>query len=199
MIDKVGENLYRSSLRPFKQKLYRLGYAAHGVGAADRVVAGVLVPVDEHRGGLFTMTPDGQMIIGPHPDIRGFWIATGCNGSGFSLSPGVGQVLAEWVVQGAPSIDLTTCAPDRFRSRAFDDEQLRSAGVWQYAHYYEPAATTVLEPGMIFTIEPMITMGSIQPVIWPDRWTAVTSDGSRSAQFEHTVLVTSTGVEVLTR
>ena len=56
-----------------------------------------------------------------------------------------------------------------------------------------------MEPGMVFTIEPMITMGSMQPVIWPDGWTAVTSDGSRTAQFEHTVLVTDTGVDVLTR
>jgi methionyl aminopeptidase len=69
----------------------------------------------------------------------------------------------------------------------------------QVPHYYERAASTVLEPGMVFTIEPMITMGSVQPVIWPDGWTATTSDGSRTAQFEHTVLVTDTGVEVLTR
>ena len=52
---------------------------------------------------------------------------------------------------------------------------------------------------MTFTIEPMITMGAIDPLIWPDGWTAVTSDGSRTAQFEHTVLVTDTGVDVLTR
>jgi methionyl aminopeptidase len=69
----------------------------------------------------------------------------------------------------------------------------------QVPHYYERAASTVLEPGMVFTIEPMITMGSVQPVIWLDGWTAATSDGSRTAQFEHTVLVTDTGVEVLTR
>jgi methionyl aminopeptidase len=69
----------------------------------------------------------------------------------------------------------------------------------QVPHYYERAASTVLQPGMVFTIEPMITMGSVQPVIWPDGWTAATSDGSRTAQFEHTVLVTDTGVEVLTR
>jgi methionyl aminopeptidase len=69
----------------------------------------------------------------------------------------------------------------------------------QVPHYYERALTTVMEPGMVFTIEPMITMGSIQPVIWPDGWTAATSDGSRTAQFEHTVLVTDDGVEVLTR
>jgi methionyl aminopeptidase len=69
----------------------------------------------------------------------------------------------------------------------------------QVPHYYERALTMPLEPGMVFTIEPMITMGSIQPVIWSDGWTAATSDGSRSAQFEHTVLVTDDGVDVLTR
>jgi methionyl aminopeptidase len=69
----------------------------------------------------------------------------------------------------------------------------------QVPHYYEPAARTTLEPGMTFTIEPMITMGSIDAVIWDDGWTAVTADGSRTAQFEHTVLVTDTGVDVLTR
>jgi methionyl aminopeptidase len=68
----------------------------------------------------------------------------------------------------------------------------------QVPHYYERTATTILEPGMVFTIEPMITMGSIEPIIWADGWTAVTADGSRSAQFEHTVLVTAEGVEVLT-
>jgi methionyl aminopeptidase len=68
----------------------------------------------------------------------------------------------------------------------------------QVPHYYEASVTTPLEPGMTFTIEPMITMGSIQPVIWADGWTAVTADGSRAAQYEHTVLVTDDGVDVLT-
>jgi methionyl aminopeptidase len=66
-------------------------------------------------------------------------------------------------------------------------------------HYYDPAADLVLEPGMTFTIEPMINEGSWElGRIWPDGWTAPTKDGSRSAQFEHTLLVTPTGVEVLT-
>jgi methionyl aminopeptidase len=51
---------------------------------------------------------------------------------------------------------------------------------------------------MTFTIEPMICLGSYKDKTWPDDWTAVTSDGSRSAQFEHTLLVTEDGVEVLT-
>ncbi|HVA42334.1 MAG TPA: type I methionyl aminopeptidase [Acidimicrobiales bacterium] len=66
-------------------------------------------------------------------------------------------------------------------------------------HYYDPAAATVMEPGMTFTIEPMITMGSWQASMWPDGWTAVTADGRRSAQFEHMLVVTDQGADVLTR
>jgi methionyl aminopeptidase len=66
-------------------------------------------------------------------------------------------------------------------------------------HYYEPRLTTVLEPGMVFTIEPMIAMGDHREHIWSDGWTAVTVDGLRTAQFEHTILITETGHEVLTQ
>ncbi len=69
----------------------------------------------------------------------------------------------------------------------------------QIPHYYEPRFTAIMETGMIFTIEPMISMGTGQHRIWSDDWTAVTADGSRTAQFEHTVLVTDDGVEILTR
>jgi methionyl aminopeptidase len=65
-------------------------------------------------------------------------------------------------------------------------------------HHDDPKATTVLEPGMTFTIEPMINLGTWRALVWDDGWTAVTADGSRSAQFEHTVLVTEDGVEILT-
>jgi methionyl aminopeptidase len=65
-------------------------------------------------------------------------------------------------------------------------------------HYYTPAASTVMTPGMTFTIEPMITMGTWRERIWEDGWTAVTADGRRSAQFEHTLVVTDEGAEVLT-
>jgi methionyl aminopeptidase len=69
----------------------------------------------------------------------------------------------------------------------------------QIPHYYEPSARTVMEPGMTFTIEPMITLGTWRHVLWDDGWTAVTADGCRTAQFEHTILVTETGADVLTR
>ena len=48
----------------------------------------------EHRGGLFTMTPDGRFVIGPVPDPPGLWVASGCNGSGFSSALALGEVLA---------------------------------------------------------------------------------------------------------
>lgn len=65
-------------------------------------------------------------------------------------------------------------------------------------HYDDPSVHTVLEPGMTFTIEPMITLGAIDYDVWGDAWTVVTKDRQRTAQFEHTVLVTVDGAEILT-
>jgi len=66
-------------------------------------------------------------------------------------------------------------------------------------HFDDPSADLVMEPGMTFTIEPMLTLGTIDYDLWPDGWTAVTRDRRRTAQFEHTVLVTATGHEILTQ
>jgi len=68
----------------------------------------------------------------------------------------------------------------------------------QVFHYDNPAARQVLEPGMTFTIEPMISIGDWHHEMWDDGWTAVTVDRSRTAQFEHMLVVTDTGAEVLT-
>ena len=65
-------------------------------------------------------------------------------------------------------------------------------------HYDDPGATRPMEVGMTFTIEPMLTLGTIAYDIWPDGWTAVTRDRRRTAQFEHTILVTEDGHEILT-
>jgi len=66
-------------------------------------------------------------------------------------------------------------------------------------HYAKNKAVGTMKPGMVFTIEPMINLGnSWYEDHWPDKWTAVTVDGKRSAQFEETLLITDTGVEVLT-
>jgi methionyl aminopeptidase len=65
-------------------------------------------------------------------------------------------------------------------------------------HFFNPNARTQIEPGMIFTVEPMINMGTWKHTVWKDGWTVVTADLQRSAQFEHTLLVTENGVEILT-
>ena len=65
-------------------------------------------------------------------------------------------------------------------------------------HYDEPRYDTVIEPGMTFTIEPMITLGGAGWYLWDDDWTVLTADSSRCAQFEHTLVVTDSGAEILT-
>jgi len=71
----------------------------------------------------------------------------------------------------------------------------------QVYHYRsaEPRSRMRLKAGMVFTIEPMINLGSYEVEVLADKWTAVTVDGKLSAQFEHTIVVTKTGCEVLTR
>src|SRR6202042_2437175 len=66
-------------------------------------------------------------------------------------------------------------------------------------HFDDPDVHVIMEPGMTFTIEPMLTLGTIAYDVWPDGWTAVTKDRRRTAQFEHTLVVTTDGYEILTR
>jgi len=66
------------------------------------------------------------------------------------------------------------------------------------AHFDDPAYDTVMEPGMTFTIEPMLNLGTHEWEMWNDDWTVVTRDRRTSAQFEHTLLVTDSGAEILT-
>ncbi len=68
----------------------------------------------------------------------------------------------------------------------------------QVLHYGRPRTGEVLRPNMTITIEPMVNVGRFESRVLADRWTAVTVDGSLSAQWEHTILVTDTGFEVLT-
>lgn len=65
-------------------------------------------------------------------------------------------------------------------------------------HYAKNKAIGIAKPGMVFTIEPMLCLGTYKDVTWPDNWTSVTEDGKYSAQFEHMMLVTEDGCEVLT-
>jgi glycine/D-amino acid oxidase-like deaminating enzyme len=100
-------------------------------------------PLAEHRGGLFTMSPDGRFVTGPVPDLPGLWVASGCNGSGFSSSLAMGEALATWITTDTPPPGLTALSPARFGP--LPEDVLVSRGLWQYAHYYDPA---VPEPGV---------------------------------------------------
>ena len=103
------------------------------------VPAASTAPVTEHRGGLFTMSPDGRFVVGPVPDLPGLWVASGCNGSGFSSSLAIGEALATWIATGAPPPDMTALGPGRFGP--LPDDALLSRGLWQYAHYYDPVTS----------------------------------------------------------
>jgi methionyl aminopeptidase len=65
-------------------------------------------------------------------------------------------------------------------------------------HYDEPEYNTLIEVGMVFTVEPMLTLGSADWDMWEDGWTVTTKDKQHTAQFEHTILITEDGPEILT-
>jgi glycine/D-amino acid oxidase-like deaminating enzyme len=92
--------------------------------------------VREFRGGIPTMTADGQHILGPAPAVNGFFFASGCNVAGLSISPTVGEALAAWIVDGKPSVDLSPMSLGRFKDRTWSEEQLKREAAWQYRHFY---------------------------------------------------------------
>jgi glycine/D-amino acid oxidase-like deaminating enzyme len=89
--------------------------------------------VREHRGGLPTMTADGDHIVGPAPRAEGFFIAGGCNVAGLSVSPAIGDALAAWIVEGEPPLDLGRLSVTRFASGV---DELERKAAWQYRHFY---------------------------------------------------------------
>jgi glycine/D-amino acid oxidase-like deaminating enzyme len=87
-----------------------------------------------HRGGLPTMTPDGQYTVGPVPGARGLYVAGGCCVGGLSISPAIGEALAAWIVDGKPPMNLSSLAPGR--EGAMNEDLLKAACRLQYAHHY---------------------------------------------------------------
>lgn len=110
--------------------------------AHDRMVrtmpAIATASAQEERAGLFTMTADGKFIAGPMPGVHGFWVISGCNGSGFSMSTALGEAIAQWIVAGQPEIDISILAPARFLDPEITDTDLLTQSIWQYANYYTP-------------------------------------------------------------
>ena len=75
----------------------------------------------------------------------------------------------------------------------------RDFHMWPFILHYENTMEGIMKPGMVFTIEPIFATGSQVSLPWDDGWTVVSADGGLAAQWEHTVLITETGHEVLTR
>ncbi|MGH7104142.1 MAG: NAD(P)/FAD-dependent oxidoreductase [Acetobacteraceae bacterium] len=94
------------------------------------------VAIKEHRGGLPTMTADGEHILGPWPGLRGFYVVGGCCVGGLSIAPILGELLATWVVSGSPGLDLSGLAPGRRAVADLNEASLLEACRRNYAYHY---------------------------------------------------------------
>jgi glycine/D-amino acid oxidase-like deaminating enzyme len=93
------------------------------------------IAVQEHRGGLPTMTADGEHVLGPAPGVDGLFVIGGCCVGGLSTAPALGEILADWIVQGQPSMDVAAMAPGRLAT-GLAEGKLRELCKLQYAHHY---------------------------------------------------------------
>ena len=94
------------------------------------------IRVAEHRGGLPTLTTDDRYLMGPLPGVAGAWVMSGCCVGGLSVSPSLGEAMAEWIVDGAPALDLSDVSTARFANLALDEAALRERCRHAYATHY---------------------------------------------------------------
>jgi len=94
------------------------------------------VRIAEHRGGLPTITTDDRYLVGPIRGLRGFWVMSGCCVGGLSISPALGEMLAQWIMDGEPPIDVSDISPDRFVGRELPEDELRERCRAAYANHY---------------------------------------------------------------
>jgi glycine/D-amino acid oxidase-like deaminating enzyme len=94
------------------------------------------IRVAEHRGGLPTLTIDDRYLVGPLPGVTGAWVMSGCCVGGLSVAPALGEAMAEWIVDGAPALDLAEISTARFAGRDLDEATLRERCRQAYATHY---------------------------------------------------------------
>jgi methionyl aminopeptidase len=170
----------------------------HGIPAEKKLKNGDIINVDitvikdEYHGDTSRMFQVGKQTI---PGQRIARIAYECMKIGIEMiKPGVrlgdiGHAIQNHAENNNCSVVREYCGHGI--GRVFHEDP-------QVLHYGKPDTGLVLEPGMTFTIEPMVNIGKRQVKLLPDEWTVVTKDHSLSAQWEHTNLVTDDGFEVLT-
>ena len=94
------------------------------------------IRVAEHRGGVPTMTTDDRYLAGPLPGVGGAWVMSGCCVGGLSVAPALGEAMAEWILDGAPALDLSEISTARFAGRGLDEAALRERCREAYATHY---------------------------------------------------------------
>ena len=117
--------------------LWRL---ARSVSAQFPIFQDPTLRVAEHRGGLPTITADDRYLVGPLPGVAGAWVMSGCCVGGLSISPALGEALAEWIVDGAPALDLSEISTARFAGRELDEAELRERCRRAYATHYRASS-----------------------------------------------------------
>lgn len=100
------------------------------------------IRVAEHRGGLPTLTIDDRYLAGPLPGVAGAWVMSGCCVGGLSVSPALGEAMSEWILDGAPKLDLSDISTARFAGRPVDETELRERCRHAYATHYRASRGT---------------------------------------------------------
>lgn len=102
------------------------------------------IALQDHRGGLPTMTADGEHVLGPAPGLPGLWVIGGCCVGGLTAAPALGALLAQWIVDGRPTMDLSAMTPERLAT-GLPEDTLRERCRLQYAHHYWSPASMATE------------------------------------------------------
>ena len=170
----------------------------HGIPSNKKLKKGDIINIDitvikdEYHGDTSRMFSVGE------PTIKGsriIQVSYDCLQIGMEVvKPGVdlaniGRAIEKYATSQNCSVVREYCGHGI--GKKFHDEP-------QVIHYADKDRGVILEPGMTFTIEPMINLGKRHIKVLPDKWTVVTKDRSLSAQWEHTILVTESGFEILT-
>jgi glycine/D-amino acid oxidase-like deaminating enzyme len=100
------------------------------------------IRVAEHRGGLPTLTMDDRYLAGPLPGVGGAWVMSGCCVGGLSVSPALGEAMADWVLDGRPALDLSEISTARFAGRDVEETALRERCRQAYATHYRAGSET---------------------------------------------------------
>ncbi|GJJ77940.1 methionyl aminopeptidase [Entomortierella parvispora] len=170
---------------------------AHGIPDSRRLEDGDIINID------ITVFLDGF-----HGDTSATFLVGNVDEAGVALVERTKEALDQAIAICAPGVPLNNIGKtiqalaDKYGYSV--SEQFSGHGIGKEFHclpliyHHDNDEDGTMEEGMIFTIEPMFCQGTAVGVQWPDKWTVTTADGGRSAQFEHTILITADGAEKLT-